>query len=129
MAAENYSAYVSVTGLDEVEDMLKGFENADKVFDRFTNRVLDIIKRQEQIEAPFKSGRLQRTIFTYKGGYYDGFISTDRRIEYPLYVHEGHKTRGGGSFVKANPFAQRAIDNSTQMIDNEINNLFETLTK
>lgn len=99
--------------------------------ERTVNLVEDIADMFEVLatdEAPVLFGDLQGSIYTENTGLLERLITP--HIEYAVYVHEGHMTRGKEPwFVPANPYMDRASDRGEPYVESLSNEFVEWLTE
>jgi HK97 gp10 family phage protein len=112
---------ITIKGLDEVNKLLRNVIESKPAIDRFANRVLFKIQREGAIESPVKTSTLKRSIHTKALGWARGYVATN--TDYALYVHEGTTRQ------RANPFMERAVENTEGFTDQEIEKLLDSVLK
>jgi hypothetical protein len=102
-------------GFGAVASALRG--ELERAADDAAHDVLKQARTNIQAMGAYDTGAL------YRSGHVEGQSAQTKRVvfdvEYALYVHEGHRTRGG-SFVPGRPFLTKAMEESRSDIQARI---------
>ncbi len=104
---------IKITGFDEFQHDIKRLAKTfPRETDAMANKIMLKIEREGAIESPVDTGRLRASIKSKLMGFTkQSYVSTD--TNYAVFPHVN------------NPYMERAVKNSSMLIDQEINNLLD----
>jgi len=117
-------------GLDIIASKLQNI-NSSRDWADGLNKIITEVNKQAIKEVPVLTSQLQKShiLEPAKSSTLKARVYTDK--EYAVPVHEGHRLvawgRDTGKHIKANPWMERAVENTESKIESILNNLADDI--